>query len=102
MAPNFPVAAASQGLFDACDLQTLCAYIRVSPRAYAAIVLIAKARARAELIARQRRALLTVLARRQAATDFAQLALSLSTPGALDSWSVASRPADPSSPSDLD
>ena len=93
LTPPAPVVEISVGLFDTADLQTLCTWTRVCSRAFTSITLTAKARVRAELIARQRRALIRSLAARAVAAaaaqapSFQQLATALSAPGALEEWS---------------
>ena len=80
-----PIVVLSTGLFDIADLPSLCAWIRVCPRAYTVCHLTAKARERAAILALQRKVLIALLARR-AKADFQALFAILSAAGGLEGW----------------
>ena len=83
-----PVAVITSALFDIADLPSLVAWTRCCSRTYSSVTLTAKARQRAAILAKQRKALLDLLAARA----FKALADDRSTPGALSSWVVPTAP----------
>ena len=87
-----PTAIVVAGLYDTADLPELLALIATCSRAYCAAVLAAKRKARRELLAKQRRAIITLLqarARAAEAADFRHTAACLSTPDGLSGWKLA-------------
>ena len=88
LSDTWPIVA--RGLLDFCDLQTEIAVHRASARSYASFILAIKVRARAQLLAKQRAALIKVLLERDIARIEAQ--------GGLDGWTVLWTQAPPPPP----
>lgn len=103
-----PVAVITPGLFDLTDFPALVAWTCCCSRAYSSVSITAKARQRAAILAKQRKASIALLATRAAAAravEIQSLVSDLSVPGALNLWvtpAVARQPVDTSADSDPD
>ena len=92
-----PVAVAATSLVQLCDPQTAGALSATSSRSHTSVALATKIVARRELLAKQRREVLAVLQKREAAS-FKALAEDLSVPGGLDDWKVVATVVAPTHP----